>query len=339
MRSKSNAIAILVLAAISLGAEFARADETTLLFATTNIGTTNYNVQFMHPWAERINADGKGALKIDVRDGTAIANFSNYYDRVMSDVVQISWGLQNTVAGKFPRSDVATLPFMARSAEEGSAALWRLYKSGLLDAEYADIHPLVLVALTPAGLHMAHPLKSLDTLGGAKLIVASKVNGDAISLLGGTPLSIPLNEMYESIQRGVADGAAVAWTSFNPFKLAEVTSYHVEARLGTSVGMIFMTKKMYDGLSPAAKKALDAHTGEAESRAFGAFWDAERKNGKDVTLARGDKRIVVDLTPQQTEAWRDKLKPLNADWTKSAPDGAKILDAYKAQLEKLQAAN
>lgn len=338
MRSKI-VTAVLILGAFASWANLSRADEASLMFATTNIGTTNYNVQFMHPWAERINADGKGVLKIDVRDGTAIANFSNYYDRVMNDVVQISWGLQNTVAGKFPRSDVASLPFMARSSEEGSAALWRLYATGLLDAEYADIHPLVLVALTPAGLHLSHPLKSLDNLGGTKLIVASKVNGDAIALLGGTPLSIPLNEMYELIQRGIADGAAVAWTSFNPFKLAEVTAYHVEARLGTSVGMIFMTKKTYEALSPQARKILDAHSGEAESRAFGSFWDGERKNGKDVTLARGDKRVVVELTPQQTEAWRQKLAPLNEGWVKVTPDGAKILDAYRAQLAKLQAAN
>ena len=322
---------------VAFSASFASADETTLMFATTNIGTANYNAQFLHPWAEAINRDGAGVLKIDVRDGTAIATNANYYDRVMSNVVQISWGLQSTVAGKFPRSDVGSLPFMANSSEEGSVAFWRLYKSGMIDIEYTEIHPLVLVALTPAGIHMSHPLKSLDNLGGAKLIIASKVNSDAITLLGGTPLSIPLSEMYEAIQRGTADGAAVAWTSFNPFKLAEVTSYHVEARLGTSVGMVFMTKAVYDALPPAARKVLDAHTGEAPSRQFGAFWDAERKNGKDVTLARGDKRTVVDLTSEQTAAWQKKLAPLADDWVKATPDGAKVLAAYRAEVAKLQA--
>ena len=329
--------AVLVLAAAALLAcSAARADEQSLMFATTNIGTTNINTLFMHPWAQAINDEGKGVIAIDVRDGTVIANNANYYDRVMSGVVQISWGLQSTVAGKFPRSDVATLPFMARSSEEGSVALWRLYASGALDEEYGDLHPMILAALTPAGIHMAHPLKSLDNLGGAKLIVASKVNGDAIGLLGGAPLSIPLNEMYESIQRGIADGASVAWTSFNPFKLAEVTNYHVEVRLATSVGMIFMTKKTYDALSPAARAILDRHSGEAQSRLFGRYWDNERRSGKEVTLARGDKRTVVELTPEQATAWRQKLEPLTDDWARATPDGYKILDAYKAQLAKLQ---
>jgi TRAP-type C4-dicarboxylate transport system substrate-binding protein len=320
-----------------LGPRVAAADETTLIFATANAGESHPNAQFMHPWAQAINADGKGVLVIDVRDGTAIANATNAYDRVLDDVIQIGWILQNDVAGKFPRSDVATLPFMARSSAEGSMALWRMYQSGILDTEYDTIHPLLLVALTPAGIHLTHPLKSLDNLGGAKMIVASKVNADAINLLGGSPLSIPLFEMYAAIQRGTADGAAVSWTSFNPFKLAEVTSYHVDTSLGTSVAMIFMSKRKYSSLAPEVKKLLDARSGEAASRAFGAWWDQERKDGKEQTIARGDKRTIVQLSEAQTAAWREKMKPLEAAWVARTPDGTKILAAYRAELAKLQA--
>ena len=334
MRSLSR---LIVLLAVFVAAQAARADERVLMFATTNAPTTRLNLQFLHPWAEAINTDGKGVVQLDVRDGTAIASVANYYDRVTTGVVQISWGLLSTVAGKFPRSDVATLPFMAKSAADGSQALWRLYKQGLLDAEFGDLHPLMIIALTPSGIHMSHPLKSLDNLGGAKLVVASKVNADAITLLGGAPLSIPLSEMYEAIQRGTADGAAVAWTSFDPFKLAEVTSYHVDTRLGTSAAMMFMTKTTWDSLSPQARQVLDKHAGEMESRAFGAWWDGERKTGKDATIARGDKRTIIELTPEQTAAWQKKLEPLNDSWAKNAPDGAKVLAAYRAELAKIEA--
>jgi TRAP-type C4-dicarboxylate transport system substrate-binding protein len=330
------AIAALLVAGAS---SIAIADETTLIFATTNPGDTHPNALFMHPWAQGVNQDGKGILTIDVRDGPAIANATNAYDRTLDDVVQIAWMLQTDVSGKFPRSDVGSLPFMARSSAEGSAALWRLYQSGLLDAEYDTIHPLMLVSMTLSGIHLTHPLKSIDNLGGAKLIVASKVNADAITLLGGAPLSIPLFEMYAAIQRGTADGAAVSWTSFNPFKLAEVTTYHIDTTLGTSMGMIFMSKKKYQSLPADAKKVLDAHSGEAASRAFGAWWDTERKDGKDQTIARGDKRTIVTLTPDQTAARRQKMAPLETAWVARTPDGGKIITAYRAELAKQPAAN
>ena len=268
---------LLVLLAAVVAIPAARADERVLMFATTNVPTAHLNAQFLHPWADAINADGKGIVQLDVRDGTAIANVANYYDRVTSGVVQISWGLLSTVAGKFPRADVATLPFMAKSAADASQALWRLYKAGVLGNEFADLHPLMIIALTPSGIHMSHPLKSLDNLGGAKLVIASKVNADAITLLGGSPLSIPLSDMYEAIQRGTADGAAVAWTSFDPFHLAEVTNYHVDSRLGTSTAMMFMTKATWNRYrrkrskcstsTPARPRAaLSARGGTASAR-------------------------------------------------------------------------
>jgi TRAP-type C4-dicarboxylate transport system substrate-binding protein len=327
----------LLLLASMISAGSARADETVLNFATTNAPTTRLNIQYLHPWAEAINADGKGAVHVEIRDGTTIANFENYYDRVTDNVVQISWGLLTTVRGKFPRSEVSTLPFMAKSAADASQAMWRLYKQGLIAGEYADLHPLMLIALTPAGIHMSHPLKSLDTLDGAKLVVSSKVNADTASLLGGTPLSIPLTDMYAAIQRGTADGTVAAWTSFDPFKLAEVTNYHIDARLGTSSAMMFMTKATYDALSPEAKKAIDAHSGEMESRAFGAWWDGERKAGRENTVARGDKRTIIDLTPEQTASWQQKLAPLVDNWVKNTPDGATVLTAYRAELAKIEA--
>jgi TRAP-type C4-dicarboxylate transport system substrate-binding protein len=101
--------------------------------------------------------------------------------------------------------------------------------------------------------------------------------------------------------------------------------------------MMFMTKATWDSLSPEAQKVLDKHSGEAVSRAFGAWWDGERKAGKDNTIARGDKRTIVDLTPEQTAAWQKKLEPLNDNWAKNTPDGTKVLAAFKAEVAKIEA--
>jgi len=315
----------------------ALAQETTLVLATTFPPNIHVSAQMLHPWADRVNEKGKGVLQIVVRDGPTVANFSNFYDRVMSDVVQIAWGLQSTVAGKFPRSDVVALPFIVDKSEDGAAAFWRLYKTGLLDAEYDEIVPIMLVALTPAGVHTSKPLKSLTDLTGTKLIVASKITGQAVAHMGGTPLSIPLNDMYEALQRGTADGAAVAWTSFQPFKLAEVTFYHVEASLGTSVGMVFMSKKKYQAMPAAARKVLDAFSGEAESRRFGAFWDRVRDEGRKLALASPHKRTIVNLTPADSALWRKKTEPVVDEWAKTTPNGQKILATYRKLLADVKA--
>ena len=113
----------------------AHADETTLIFATINPPNAHMNTEFLHPWAARINEEGKGIIKIDLRDSPTVATIFNAYDRVLDDVVQIAFQLHNYVNGKFPLSSVATLP-LADKAEDRSVALWRLYRSGALKAEY-----------------------------------------------------------------------------------------------------------------------------------------------------------------------------------------------------------
>jgi len=330
----------LMLSAVAVAAltHAAYADEVVLKFATTNAPTSRLVTQNLHPLAQRINDDGKGVVRVETYDGQSIANQANHLDRTLADVIQIGWGLQSTFGGKFPRSDVGALPFVSEFSESASVAFWRIYKRGLLDAEYGDIHPLILSYLTQAGLHMRKPMKTLDDLAGLKIICSGWGTGQAVQKLGAAPLTIPLNEMYEAINRGTADGAVVSWTSFNPFKLAEVTTYHVEAALGTAPAFVYMAAKKFNALPADAQKVLDRHTGEAESRAFGKWWDGEKSAGRTDVINRHDaNRQIVQLTPALAEAWKKKTASIQEEWSKNVPDGAKVLAAYRAELANVTA--
>ncbi len=314
----------------------ARAQETTLLFSTANPPNAHLTVQIMHPWAERINAAGKGIIHIEVRDGYTLTGPGNYLTRVLDDVAQISWGNLSLVGGRFQRTGVVALPFEAERAEDSSTALWRLYKSGILNADYPDIVPLYLVTFPQAGIHLTKPVASFDTLNGLKIIAGSRIGSEIVEKLGGSPLSLVPPEIYPTLQRGGADGVNIQWTAFQPFKLAEVTHFHIEAQLGSAAAAIFMAKKRYEALPAAARKILDENSGEAESRAFGAFWDKVDKEGRDDVSKRPDHKIV-ELSAAQKVAWQNKIAPLVDDWAKNTPDGAKVLAAYRQELAAVKA--
>ena len=313
-----------------------RAEETTLLFSTANPPNAHLTVQIMHPWAERINAAGKGVIHIEVRDGYTLTGPQNFLTRVLDDVAQISWGNLSLVGGRFQRTGVVSLPFEAERAEDSSTALWRLYKSGILDADFPDIVPLYLVTFPQAGIHLAKPVAAFDTLNGLKIIAGSRIGSQIVEKLGGSPLSLTPPEIYEALQRGGADGVNIQWTAFQPFKLAEVTHFHLEAQLGSAAAAIFMAKKRYEALPAAARKIIDDNSGAAESRAFGAFWDKVDQEGRD-DVRKLPGHQIVQLSPAQKEAWRQKIEPLVAAWTKSTPDGDKVLAAYRQQLAAVKA--
>src|SRR6185312_10338630 len=113
----------------------ASADELKLLFADVVPPGSIIDAKVVQPWAQKINAEGKGVLSIDVRPGPTMGTFENVYDRVLTDVVQIGWDIQAAVGGKFPRSNVVALPLITDDAVASSVAFWRLYEKGQLKAE------------------------------------------------------------------------------------------------------------------------------------------------------------------------------------------------------------
>jgi TRAP-type transport system periplasmic protein len=319
------------LLALVLGIGSAAAEPVKLIFTTLAAPDSRAAASVFHPFAERINAAGKDVVQLDVRDGFALANFDNAYSRVMDDVIQMSWALQGAIGGKFVRSAIAGLPFVSDDCETASTAFWRLYQSGALGPEYADIVPLVLIAFPQSGIHLARPVTTLDDLKGLKLIALGRIQSQVVTALGGAPLSIPGPEIYEALMRGTADGAVASWSAFEPFRLGEVTRYHLETQLGTSTTMIFMAKKKFDALPAAAQKVLQENSGEAVSRSFGAYFDRDVARVRD-GVKSGSGQVIAEQTPERKAAWRDKLEPINAAYVAGVPGGQAILDQYRQLL-------
>lgn len=312
------------------------AEETVLRFTPIAQPGTAAITEFYQPWTDKVNAAAPGALRIDLREGTTIANTINIYERVMSDVTHIGFVLFNYVSGKFPLAEVAALPGIADNSEQASVALWRLYKTGMLDAEFDETHPLMLIGLPQSLLHLAKAPKSLDDLAGLKIVAPTQITSLSTAHLGATPLSLSSPEAYQAILRGTADGTVLSYNVYTTFKIGEVTTYHVDAPLGTAAGMIFMSKKIYDGLSPEAKRALDENSGEEASRAWGKWWDGDNENGHQA--AKNDpKQTVVTLDPATRAIWAKKLDGAIEEWGKSRPGIDKAIAEYRRLVTEVQA--
>ena len=288
------------------------------------------------PWAERTAAASGGTLTFDVRDGFAVANFRNVLDRVMNDVVQVGWGMQGLFGKQFPLTEVATFPFQADDTETGSVALWRLYASGALGDEYNELHPLALGVYPQNSVHYTKKPATLENWNGLKLRAASTPQGDWIAALGGTPISLPAEDLFAAMQRGTIDATLQGWTTFGSIKLADVTSFHLDIGFGTSTIMVFMTKKKFDSLPAQVRKAIDENAGEKFSRFWGQNYDERAARlRKDVLAMPGHERAV--LTPAQLDSWRKRVQPVEDEWVKTTPNGAALLAKYRALVAEVKA--
>jgi TRAP-type C4-dicarboxylate transport system substrate-binding protein len=307
--------------------------EVVLRFATTNAPTAHLNVQVLIPWAERINAEGKGIVRVDVSHGTTLADQSNFYSRVMNDVIQIGWGLQGTIGGKFPLTEVVSLPFLSQKSEDSSAALWRLYNSGKLAKEYQEVEVLGMVVFPQLSIHSSKPIKSLADVKGLRIRAGNSVASQIIQALGASPVSMPTADIYQALAKGTIDATLVQWTAFQPFKLAEVTTHHLDAPLGASPAMLFMSRKKFDSLPKAARDLIMKHSGETFSRQFGAFWDRVQEGDRKPVVASG-KHIAYVVPEQEIAKWSKVLNGVSEKWVKDTVDGGVILQAYREELAK-----
>ena len=133
------------------------------------------------------------------------------------------------------------------------------------------------------------------------------------------------------LQKKVVDGIYMQWTAFQPFRLYEVTKYHLDGGFGSATGAIFMMQKRFDGLPSAAQKALLKNSGEAHSRSFGQHWDKWGGKGRKMTEKKGG-HIIGRLSAADEEKLSKSAQALISGWVKRVPDGQTVLDAFKAEL-------
>ena len=322
---------------LALSAQAASAQETRLIFTSLSPGGSPNSI-FFNAWAQRVNDQSGGALKIDVRDGVTLANFGNSYDRVLADVVQIGWVQPAFVAGKFPLAEITNLPFTTDNDINCSVALWRFYKSPVMQAELKDVVPIWASCLAQTGVHFVKPLRSDVDLSGLKLRVAGKIPSQIVEHMGGQPVSMTAEALYESLQRGTIDGAVTSWAAFEPYKLQEVAFYHVEVPIGSTPSMFVMSRKKYDSLSPEARKVLDANSGEGITRDAAKHFQAQALRARS-TVAALDTHKIVTPPQAQLAVWQEKLNPIRTEWAKERAGADKAIETFRDIYARVKAGN
>jgi TRAP-type C4-dicarboxylate transport system substrate-binding protein len=327
--------AMIAALALGCGTQVVSAQESRLIFTSLSPGGSPNSV-FFNAWAKKVSDQSGGTLKIEVRDGVSLATFGNAYDRVMNDVIQIGWVQPAFVAGKFPLAEITNLPFMTDNDVSCSLALSRYYKSAVMEAELKDVVPIWASCLAQTGLHFSKPLRSDTDLANLKLRVAGKVPSQIIERMGGTPVSMTAEAIYESLQRGTIDGTVTSWAAFEPYKLHEVTTYHVEVPIGSTPSMFMMSRKKYDSLPAAARKALADNTGEAAVLEAAKHFAAQAQRSREKVAQLSNHKIAA-LTPAQLAVWRDKLTPITSEWAKERPGADKAVETFRDIYAKVKA--
>jgi len=329
--NKSGFVLFCALAALPLTA---KADEPiTLKFGFPNPPTAWINTIGIGNWAKDIASRTDGKLNVQVFAGGSVVNQRNVYDRVLNNVVDFGYGPFGEISDQMPRVEVTNLPFESPGMVTSSAALWSMYRAGLLDEEFKRLHIITTFCLPPSGLHINKEVATLEDIKGVKLTSATRANGEVIERLGATVVAVTNPEAYGALQRGMASGTMLSSAGVTTFKLHEVTKYHVALPLGCTTGGFFMNKESYARLPQELRAALDAASGDPMAKFMGEEAYRQELEARKI-IASGPNAVMVTLDDKEMSRWRERLRPMAEEWAKTHPDGGKILAAYRAEIAK-----
>jgi TRAP-type C4-dicarboxylate transport system substrate-binding protein len=328
MHTKTTWAAAAIVALAAGGAQAAEAP--TLKFGTTAPPGTHI-AKWFDAWTEEMNKVAPDVVKVKVYHNT-LGNTRTMLDSVRNKVADFGWFNPGYFAGQFERFYVTTFPGVADKAEPGSVALWRMMQKGDFANEFASVHPIYLHAYPPGNLHTNYPVTSVESFKGHKFAMSSKVDGDMVQALGAAPISVGLYAFYESMQNKVVDGIVSQWTAFAPFKLQEVTKYHVDIPLGNSAAVIAFNNDSWKALSDDARKAVASHSGEKASRALGKFWDGVAEEAKVGALKLPGHQLVT-LPKPEVEKFYKTIAVAYEEWKKNTPNSEALLYSWRSEYQ------
>jgi TRAP-type C4-dicarboxylate transport system substrate-binding protein len=322
-------------AALALCASAAVAEPVQLKFANPGVPVGPLMSRIFTPLAEHMGKATDGEVEVKIFSGPSLANYANVYDRVLNGVADIAFGLLGPTSASFPKSTVTALPFEHESGAAGSLAFWRILQAGVVADEWQAVKLLAPMVFPPLGLHSRKPIAGMADLRGIKMSAQTRPTGESVERLGGVPITMPVSELYPSLQRGMIEVATIGWAAAVAYKLAEVAPYHVDVPLGGELTYIIMNKDSYARLSAKGRKAVDDMIGERYARHVGEVLDGVNTENRSATAATQG-QTVTRLAPEEEARWRERIAPVAEAWAKATPDGARVLAAYRMEVQKIK---
>lgn len=256
-----------------------------------------HNEMFL-PLAEKISEATGGETTIRVHPaGELGAGPVKQYDRVLDGVADIVYALPGYTASQFKKTLLVELPGVVPGNEDITRKMWN--NIDVIGDEFRRTKLLGLWSAEPAKLLMADKkIEKMSDLAGLKIRVPSKNTGRVIEAWGATAVSMPITQVYQSLETGVVDGVLVDTSVLTSFKLGEVVKYVTTGMDGSnSLFMLVMNRDSWEGLDAETQAKLTAMTGAELSQ--GGHVTMSTSGVKALEKWEADGGEVINLSPER----------------------------------------
>lgn len=308
-------------------------------FMTTS---SNFQQKILLPWCSKINKESNGRLKCQIYPSMQLGGSPpQLFDQARDGIADIVETIPTYQAGRFTKSEVFELPFMLKSSEKASPALWDYIQKNALD-EYKGVKLLFVHFHDGNQMHFGKKsVKNLEDLKGLKMRAPSRMATKILTALGAIPVQMPMPSVPEAIAKSVVDGASIPWEISTSIKLQEICKTTTETSSShpkhtNSIFVFTMNAAKYNSLPPDLKKVIDQNSGAEVSRWAGKILDGTTASARKIAVDRHN--TINVLTETEFKRWVKATESVDDAWIKEVNakggNGQALLNDAKALLKK-----
>ena len=293
-----------------------------LKFAYHTPPKASTTVKWVEPWKRKAEEATRGKVKITSYPAQSLAKAREIVAAIEGGVTDIGWIVPGYFPGRFPLTEVITLPFVATpSAEKNGRILQELYETTpAFKKEWASMKLLYLVCTTPYFIATNEkPVRNMGDLKGLKIRVDGSVPSKAAKRLGATPVFLPVPGIYEAAEKGVIDGSVQMWAMVATFRTYEVFKYWTDVSLWPAAIAIAMNLDKWNSLPPDVQKGIMSVSG-AHGSAFAGrtAWGPHLQPEVYARAEKAGKKFEkISLDKGELEKWKNVAgKPILDEWVK-----------------------
>ncbi len=314
-----------------------------LTFADIHPPENAMNKYIYRGWFDEIEKQSGGRLKITILPASQAAAPPDHFDAARTGIVDMSNQMVTMVPGRFPVTEVVTLPGLfgwPSSTPTNLTANELIAKYPEISAEYAGTK---LFNFHATGAHqiymMKKPINSMADFKGTVIQAFGPYEAMAIKAMGATAESMVITEVYDALAKGVLDGLATSTEGHVVWSWWNITKYGFGSNLGTDIFADTINQKVWDSLPADIQQLFMGDSIKRFNNLLAYQFDKDellfREAINKAQVARGGANLVL-LPESDKAAWTAAMKAVWEEWVKQV--SPKITEAKaRALLADVQA--
>jgi tripartite ATP-independent transporter DctP family solute receptor len=262
-------------------------------------------------FADVLKAKSGGSIEVQVAPSAQLGDDAAMVTALRTGALDLSANSQGAVANAVSEYAAFGMPFLFANLPQA----WKLM-DGPLGKELADKSAdkgLIVLGYWDNGIrHMSNskrPLLKPEDLKGLKMRTPpDAVTVDIMQALGAEAQQIKFAELYVALQQGVVDGQENPLMNIHASKLYEVNKFISLTGHKYEMTPLLMSKRSWDRLSEADRKALQEAAAEATALQRKLSQEADDKliadlKAKGVQINAADKAAFEKATEKVDDKW------------------------------------